>query len=62
MRSNDLQTHIYSAYQIIRESERYLQTSDRPERKLGYQREIDRQWELISNYMREYRGLVNKSL
>ncbi|MBN1936356.1 MAG: CHAT domain-containing protein [Anaerolineae bacterium] len=45
---------IRTAYQIIREYERNLQVSDRPEEKLRGRRQIEEKWAEIAQYLKEY--------
>lgn len=53
-RIHDLEQNIRDSYAIIRDDERTIQVSDRPEEKLRARREIDRHWALIEGYLQEY--------
>jgi hypothetical protein len=57
-RKDDLEGHIRESYEIIREYEAMLRTSDRPEEKLRARRSIDDQWALIEGYLGEYQRLA----
>lgn len=50
------------AYRIIREYERNLQVSDRPEEKLRGRRVIDEKWAEIAQYLKEYLSLSKGKL
>lgn len=54
-RKDDLEQDIHQSYEIIREYERLIQTSDRPEEKLRARRLIQEQWSLIERQLTEYR-------
>jgi hypothetical protein len=58
-RRADLEQHIRDSYEIIREYERMIQTSDRPEEKLRARRTIEEQWNRVREYLAEYARLVN---
>jgi hypothetical protein len=61
-RRSDLEGSIRESYDIIREHETILQTSNRPEEKLRARRAIDQQWELIREYLGEHLPLVGSTL
>jgi hypothetical protein len=61
-RRSDLEDSIRDSYGIIREYERQIQTSDRPEEKLRAQRTIEGQWDLVRGYLDEYEPLAGDGL
>jgi len=58
-RKDDLERHIRQSYAIIREYEDIVRTSGQPEEGVRAQRQIDRQWGLIKDYLEEYSSLVD---
>lgn len=61
-RREDLERYIRQSYEIIRDYEEMIQTSNRPEDKQQAQRAVDRQWGLIEGYLKEYLPLVGDAL
>jgi len=61
-RKDHLERSIRESHAIIREYEETIQTSDRAEERLRAQRQIDRQWRLIEDYLKEYAPLVGNVL
>jgi hypothetical protein len=61
-RREDLERSIRESYDIVRQYEAILQTSDRPEEKLRARREIERQWMLIEGQVRELAPLSGGAL
>jgi hypothetical protein len=57
-RRADLEQSIRESYEIIRDYERQIQVSDRPEEKLRARRAIAEQWNLIEGYLNEYSSLA----
>jgi hypothetical protein len=54
-RRADLEQSIRECYGIIRDYEKIIETTDRPEVKARARREMDEQWELVRGYLDEYR-------
>ena len=61
-RRQDLERSIRESYAIIRDYERIIQTSGRPEEKLRGRRATEEQWALIKGYLNEYVPLVGGAL
>jgi hypothetical protein len=61
-RKEDLEHHIRESYEIIRDYEDIVRTSDRPEEKTRARRMINEQWSLVEGYLTEYRPLVGGAL
>lgn len=59
-RKEDLENHIRESYNLIREYEEILRTSDRPKEKARAQRAVDEQWDLIEEYLDEYLPLCQR--
>jgi hypothetical protein len=57
-RKADLERSIRESYEIIRGYEQDIQVSNRHEERLQAQRQIERQWGNISQYLEEYTRLV----
>jgi len=57
-RRQDLESSIRESYDIIREYEQQIQTSDRPEEKRRARAKMDVYWALIEGYLQEYIPLV----
>jgi hypothetical protein len=53
-RKHDLEKHIRESYDIIRQYEQIIQTSNRPEEVARARRKIDEQWRLIKEHLNEY--------
>ena len=53
-RRDDLEQLILDSYGLIRDHQQIIQVSDRPGEKLRSTRQIERQWALIEEYLREY--------
>jgi hypothetical protein len=61
-RKGDLERGIRESYDIIRQYEAQIRTSDRPEEKARARRLIKEQWALIAGYLDDYRPLCDGSL
>jgi len=59
-RKDDLEHHIRESYDIIRQYEEMVQTSDRPEEKARARRNIEEQWGLVKGYLAEYQTLCQR--
>jgi len=59
-RKDDLERHIRNSYDIIRQYEEMVQTSDRPEEVQRAQRKIEEQWGLIRGPLVEYLALCRR--
>jgi len=61
-RRTDLEEHIRGSYDIIRQYEEIVQTSNRPEEVQRARRKIKEQRALIAGYLREYRRVVGDAM
>jgi formylglycine-generating enzyme required for sulfatase activity/energy-coupling factor transporter ATP-binding protein EcfA2 len=61
-RQEDLEQSIRESYDIIRQYEAILCTSDRPEEKARARRLIREQWALVEGYLAEYRSVIGGAL
>jgi hypothetical protein len=57
----DLERSIHQSYTLIREYERIIGTSNRPEEQMRARGIIGQQWALIEDYLSEYRLLASKA-
>lgn len=62
VRKADLEQSIRESYQIVHQYESIIRTSDRPEEKLRARRVTAEQWQLVRDYLAEYRPLVDGKL
>ncbi len=60
-RKQDLEGHIRESYNLIREYEEILPTSDRPKEKTRARRNTEEQWALIGGYLDEYLPLCQRT-
>lgn len=58
-RRTDLEEYMHTAYEIIREYERMILTSGRPEERRRARGEVSRHWAYIKDYLAEYQKLVH---
>jgi hypothetical protein len=61
-RKGDLERGIRESYDIIRQYEAQIRTSDRPEEKARARRLVGEQWALIEDHLDDYRRLCGGAL
>ena len=59
-RKDDLEHLIRDSYDLIRQYEEIVQTSDRPKEKARARRDIEEQWGLVKGYLAEYQTLCGQ--
>lgn len=59
-RRSDLERHIRESYDIIRQYEQIIRTSNRPEERARAKRKVGGQWELIKGFLNEYISLCQR--